>query len=266
MILSSMHGKLVCVSASTKGIGKACVEHLWDMGLDILAMGRNPQDLHLLSQHFHEQKNKGATQHFYTLCVDHQNLQEIKEKLTSFNTIHPIDILIHISGGPKSGNLINSPTEELSTAFDQHLLSAQIMAQIVTPNMKKNHWGRIITVISTSVKTPLPNLGVSNVIRAAMSSWTKTLANELGEFGICVNSVLPGYIQTDRLTQIIKDKALKMNTSEEHVIKLMQEQIPAKRFGQAKELANLIGFLVTPGANYINGTSICVDGGRTPCI
>ncbi len=132
--------------------------------------------------------------------------------------------------------------------------------------MKEASYGRIINIISTSVKIPLPNLGVSNTIRGAVASWAKTMANELGQFNITVNNVLPGFTNTQRMQSIIESNAIKSNKSIEEVAEGMKNKIPAKRFGTAAEIANMVAFLASPAASYINGTSIPVDGGRTGSI
>jgi 3-oxoacyl-[acyl-carrier protein] reductase len=132
--------------------------------------------------------------------------------------------------------------------------------------MKKEGYGRIVNIISTSVKIPLPNLGVSNTIRGAVASWAKTMANELGQFNITVNNVLPGATKTKRLESIISNNAGKKNVPVDEVEKEMMKEIPMKRFAEPQELANVVAFLASPAASYVNGVSIPVDGGRTGTI
>jgi len=132
--------------------------------------------------------------------------------------------------------------------------------------MKAEKYGRIINVISTSVKQPIPNLGVSNTIRGAVASWAKTLAGELGEFGITVNNVLPGFTMTQRLTSIIENNAKKSGATIEEVEMKMRNETPTRRFAEASEVANAIAFLASPAASYINGINLPVDGGRTACL
>ncbi|MFZ1632254.1 MAG: SDR family oxidoreductase, partial [Chitinophagales bacterium] len=133
----------------------------------------------------------------------------------------------------------------------------------VIPEMKTAGYGRIINIISTSVKAPLPNLGVSNTVRAAVANWSKTLANELGGFNITVNNVLPGATKTERLTGIISNNAAKTQSTEDAIAQKMLAEIPMKRFGEASEIANAVAFLASPAAAYINGINLPVDGGRT---
>jgi 3-oxoacyl-[acyl-carrier protein] reductase len=144
-----------------------------------------------------------------------------------------------------------------------HLVCNQILSQAVLPSMKAASYGRIVNVISTSVKVPINGLGVSNTIRGAVASWAKTMANEVGQFGITVNNVLPGFTNTNRLKTLITKKASAQNTSEEAIANAMLASVPANRFGEADEVANAIAFLCSPSASYINGINVPVDGGRT---
>ena len=154
-------------------------------------------------------------------------------------------------------------TEDFEAAFRMHLVCNQILSQAVLPSMKAASYGRIVNVISTSVKVPINGLGVSNTIRGAVASWAKTMANEVGQFGITVNNVLPGFTNTNRLKTLITKKASAQNTSEEAIANAMLASVPANRFGEADEVANAIAFLCSPSASYINGINVPVDGGRT---
>ena len=150
--------------------------------------------------------------------------------------------------------------------FSKHLLCNQTIVQVVLDGMIQSGYGRIINIISTSVKLPLNNLGVSNTVRGAVANWAKTIANELGPHGITVNNILPGATQTQRLASIISSKAEKSNKEEEEVSKNMLGQIPLNRFAQPEELGNAIAFLASPAAAYISGVNLPVDGGRTGCL
>jgi 3-oxoacyl-[acyl-carrier protein] reductase len=174
--------------------------------------------------------------------------------------------LINNSGGPPAGPIVDATEDDFLNAFNQHLICNHILVKAVLPSMKKEGYGRIINIISTSVRTPLPNLGVSNTIRGAVASWAKTMANEVGQFNITVNNILPGSITTQRLESLIKTTASKKNITVEQVEEQMQNEIPMKRFGNASELAAVATFLASPAASYVNGVSIPVDGGRTPTI
>ena len=139
-------------------------------------------------------------------------------------------------------------------------------SQQVVENMKKNNFGRIINVLSTSVKAPINGLGVSNTIRAAVANWAKTLSLELGVYGITVNNILPGFTNTNRLVSIINKKAEVQGKTNFEIEQIMKSSVPAKRFGEASEVANAIVFLSSPAASYINGVNLPVDGGRTASL
>ena len=204
-------------------------------------------------------------QHSY-LVADFSKPEEVRtvvEKFVQTNTVH---ILINNSGGPAGGPVTEAKPEAFVAAFQQHLLCNHIITTLVAPGMKQAGYGRIINIISTSVKIPLKGLGVSNTIRGAVASWAKTMANELGQFGITVNNVLPGATATARLETIINNKVSKTGHSQDVVEKEMLDEIPAKRFGQPEEIAAMIAFLASPSAGYVNGTSIPVDGGKTGSI
>jgi 3-oxoacyl-[acyl-carrier protein] reductase len=175
-------------------------------------------------------------------------------------------ILINNTGGPPAGKISDAKTVEFLQAFNNHLICNHILAEAVLPFMKQEKFGRIINIISTSVKQPLKGLGVSNTIRAAVANWAKTLSLEVAAFGITVNNVLPGATSTARLQGIITNKSEKLNTSTETITKEMLEEIPAGRFAESEEIAAAVAFLASPAAAYINGINLPVDGGRTGCL
>ena len=147
-----------------------------------------------------------------------------------------------------------------------HLLTGQTLVQALVPGMKAATFGRIINIISTSVKAPIPNLGVSNTIRAAVANWAKTLAGELASFGITVNNVLPGFTDTQRLAELFKGRAAKTGKTYEAVVQDAIASIPAGRLGKPEEIAAAVAFLASPAAAYINGINVPVDGGRTQSL
>jgi 3-oxoacyl-[acyl-carrier protein] reductase len=249
---------LVC--GSTQGIGKATAIMLAEEGVNITLIARNEEKLKSVLK---ELKNNEKQCHSY-LVADFSKPEELKTilKTTNFN----FHILVNNTGGPKGGELLTATTDDLLNAFQMHILCNQILAQAVVPFMKSEKYGRIINIISTSVKEPIPGLGVSNTIRNAVGNWAKTLATELGGFKITVNNVLPGFTNTARLDQIIKIKSQQANTTESEMEQLLKSYVPAKRFAKPEETAAAVTFLASEKASYINGINLPVDGGRTKSL
>jgi len=259
----NLQNKHALVCGSTQGIGKAAALELAGLGATVTLVARNEDKLKATVQEL----GTAANQTHDYLCADFSNpavLQALLEDYFSEGKV--IHILVNNTGGPAGGPVNVARLDEFRQAFEMHLICNQILAQAVRDGMKKAGYGRIINVISTSVKQPLNNLGVSNTIRGAVANWAKTLANELGEFGITVNNVLPGATNTGRLQSIIENKAKKNGASIDEVKQKMQSIIPAKRFAAPQEIANAIAFLASPAAAYINGINVPVDGGRTKCL
>lgn len=255
-----LKNKRALVCGSTQGIGKAAAMELAAMGANVTLMARNEASLKHVKA---ELPNNGQQLHSY-ICVDFSDTVKLKELTTQFIQRNgPVHILINNTGGPAAGPANTAKTEEFVAAFSNHLLCNHILMQCCLEGMKLSGFGRIINVISTSVKQALPNLGVSNTIRAAVANWAKTLANELAPFNITVNNVLPGATATQRLSGIIQNRASKQNIDEAHVKDEMLHEIPMKRFAEATEIANAIAFLASPAASYITGINLPVDGGRT---
>ncbi|OAB76165.1 SDR family oxidoreductase [Cochleicola gelatinilyticus] len=251
---------LVC--GSTAGIGKASAKQLAKLGATITLVARNEEKLkEVLIELSHEKGQK----HNY-IVADFTNPEELKKKVTERVKEKPFHILLNNTGGPKGGPIFSAEVDEFTNAFQQHLVCNQILVQAVVPGMKEADYGRIINIISTSVKQPIDGLGVSNTIRGAVANWSKTLANELGQFGITVNNVLPGFTATDRLESIVSNAAKKMNKTESEASKFMQGLVPARRFAQPGEIANAVAFLASEAASYINGINLPVDGGRTKSL
>jgi 3-oxoacyl-[acyl-carrier protein] reductase len=258
----SLQGKTALVCGSTQGIGLASAKELSALGASCVLMARNEKVLQEVLQLLDTSKGQ---QHSY-LVADFSKPHEVKEAIESFTKINAVHIVINNTGGPKAGSIVDADEEAFRIAFNQHVVCNQIVAKALIPGMRQAGYGRIINIISTSVKIPLHNLGVSNTIRGAVASWAKTMANELGQFNITVNNILPGMTKTGRLDSLIVNTAALKNISTEVVTKNMINEIPMKRFGEAAELANVIAFLASPAASYVNGTSIPVDGGRTGSI
>jgi 3-oxoacyl-[acyl-carrier protein] reductase len=201
-------------------------------------------------------------QHSY-LVADFDNAESVKQAIESFVATHLVHVLVNNTGGPAGGPIATAAEEDFINTFNRHLICNHILTKAVMGSMKAAGYGRIINIISTSVKIPLPNLGVSNTIRGAVASWSKTMANELGQFNITVNNVLPGATATQRLKSIIENNAVKKDSSVDAIEEEMKKEIPMKRFADALEIANVVAFLASPAASYINGVNIPVDGGRT---
>lgn len=248
------------VCGSTQGIGLATAEVLAKLGANIYLLARNETKLKQISQRL--DNTKGQVHNY--LCIDFQNSSRLEQEIKKIKI--PIHILINNTGGPASGKLIDANLNEFNKAFEMHLINNHILVQHVVEGMKKEGFGRIVNIISTSVKSPIPGLGVSNTIRAAVANWAKTLSFELAEHGITVNNVLPGFTDTNRLKTLIETKSKTLNKSVEEITKKMISSVPANRFGEAAEVANAIAFLCSPSAGYINGINLPVDGGRTTSL
>lgn len=256
-----LKNKRAVVCGSTQGIGKSVAMELASMGASVTLVARNEAALKAAKA---DLPTNGSQLHSY-ICADFNDPSKLKELVESFiQRTGPVHILINNTGGPAPGPVMNAKTEEFFNAFNQHLVCNHVLMQACLEGMKHSGYGRIINIISTSVKAPLPNLGVSNTIRAAVGNWAKTLANEVGKFGITVNNVLPGATATQRLSGIIENKASKNNIDSEEVRKEMLHEIPLGRFAEPAEVANAVAFLASPAAAYINGINLPVDGGRTP--
>jgi 3-oxoacyl-[acyl-carrier protein] reductase len=252
-------GKNALVCGSSKGIGKASAIELSKLGANVTLLSRSADQLiDAIKELDH---SKGQRHNF--IVADTSKTDDLQKKIKQLVSTYPIHILVNNTGGPAGGAILNATVEDFLNAYQNHLLTNHLLAGLVVPGMKKSGYGRIINVISTSVKIPLKGLGVSNTTRGAVASWAKTLANELGPFGITVNNVLPGATATDRLNEIIHNKADKSLISKEDVTQHMVDEIPMARFGQPQEIASAIAFFASPAASYITGVSLPVDGGRT---
>jgi 3-oxoacyl-[acyl-carrier protein] reductase len=260
----SLEGKRAFVCGSTEGIGRATALELAALGASVILLARNAEKL----QATLAMLPRSEKQHHGCIVADFSHPAQLSERLAEWaaQDSQPVHILVNNTGGPAAGPAQTAAIEDFRTAFNQHLICNHILAMQLIPGMKAAGYGRIINVISTSVKQPLPNLGVSNTIRGAVANWGKTLANELGQFGITVNNVLPGATATGRLDAIIRNKASKSGHTEDAAAQEMMAEIPARRFAQPEETAYAIAFLAGPAAAYINGINLPVDGGRTASL
>jgi len=263
MIGIDLKNKRAIVCGSTQGIGKASAILLAQAGATVILIARNPEKLAAAKAELPTPYN----QPHETIVADFGTPHILKVKLENYlMRTQPVHILVNNTGGPPAGKAIDASPEQFLTAFQAHLICNQILVQTVSKGMKKEGYGRIINIISTSVKQPIPGLGVSNTIRGAVGNWAKTLAGELAQFGITVNNVLPGATKTERLTSIIDNKSAGANKKKEDVEEEMLHEIPAGRFALPQEIGYAVAFLSSPLAAYINGTNVVVDGGRTACL
>jgi 3-oxoacyl-[acyl-carrier protein] reductase len=260
----NLGGKRAMVCGSTQGIGRAAAQELAGMGATVILVARDAAKLEAVCADLPRPQGQA---HAY-LVADFGRPTQLREALDAFMQLHPepIHILLNNTGGPPGGATFSADIEEFRAAFNQHLVCNQLLVQACLPGMKAEGYGRIINVISTSVKQPLDGLGVSNTIRGAVANWAKSLANELGGLGITVNNVLPGATETERLQAILQAKVAKAGITETEAANQMLAAIPAKRFARPEEVAYAIAFLASPSASYINGVNLPVDGGRTKSL
>jgi len=254
-------GKRALVAGSTQGIGKAVAKLLAAHGAHVVLLARNREKLeHTLT----ELDRRHGQGHSY-LIADYNEPETVEAALEEYlEEGHPIHILVNNTGGPAAGPIVDATPEAFDSAFTNHLINNHRLVQLLVPGMRDAGYGRIVNIISTSVKAPLHGLGVSNTIRAAVANWSKTLANELAPQAITVNNVLPGATLTERLGNIIEGRATKTGQSQEDVKQAMLAEIPMGRFAEPSEIAEAVAFLASPAASYITGVNIPVDGGRTP--
>ena len=256
-------GRHALVCGASQGIGRASAVELAELGADVTLLARSGDALKSLVESL--PRIHGAQRHRWH-AVDMHDTAALQTTAASIVAEAPVHILINNTGGPPGGPIQNAPLAEFESAFRQQLLAGQALLQAVLPGMRASGYGRLVNVISTSVKEPIAGLGVSNTVRAAVAAWAKTLAGELAAGGITVNSVLPGYTRTQRLDSLLAAQATSSGRSEQEIAESLLATVPARRFGETSEVAAVIAFLCTPAAAYVNGVSIAVDGGRTRAL
>lgn len=256
----SFAGLRALVCGASRGIGRACAEALAENGASVVLVARDESRLAEVQKSL--TVADGAVHHAIAADLSRPELA-VETLKRALQDVGSVQILINNTGGPPGGPLLNARIEELLGAFTGHVLAAHLLAQLIVPQMRESGYGRIVNIISTSVKQPIKDLGVSNTVRGAMASWAKTLAEELGPAGITVNNVLPGSTQTDRITEIIEGKSRTTGRAQEEIRHEMERQVPLGRFALPQEIAAVVAFLCSPAASYVNGVSIPVDGGRT---
>ena len=265
--MTPLEGKRALVCGSTQGIGRACALEFSRLGARVTLLARDGKALQKVREEVTAVSPAGPTaQHGY-LEADFSRPDDVGAVVRrDLDESGPAAILVNNTGGPPPGPIFAADPDAFRAAFTAHLVCNQILAQLLVPGMKQLEYGRIINIISTSVKQPIPGLGVSNTIRGAVASWAKTLATELAPFGITVNNILPGFTDTQRLRSLIGTKARDAGVSEDDIERQMKTSIPMGRFGAPEELAAVAGFLASPASSYLTGVSLPVDGGRTSCL
>jgi 3-oxoacyl-[acyl-carrier protein] reductase len=258
----TLAGRHALVGGASRGIGRACALALAAQGASITCLARSADALEELL----EELPRSAGQDHAFLPVDQDDPQRVGDRVGELLAEKPVQILVNNSGGPPDGPAHTAAPEEYLVAFRRHVLCNQVLLQAVLPGMRAAGYGRVINIISTSVKQPIPNLGVSNTIRGAVASWAKTLAGELAPYGITVNNVLPGFTQTDRLDEIIANGANRAGIERAEMAERMAATVPLQRFASPSETAAAVVFLASPAAGYVNGINLPVDGGRTGCL
>ncbi|MEP6710916.1 MAG: SDR family oxidoreductase [Ferruginibacter sp.] len=255
----NLANKNALVCGGSQGLGAAVAKELALLGASVIVLARNETNLKKIVAGL----DKSLEQQHSYIVADTSKPVELLEKVNQFlsagNIIH---ILVNNSGGPAAGPLLDTAAAELETAFQSHLIISHLLAQAIVPGMKTAGYGRIINIVSTSVKQPINGLGISNTIRAAVANWAKTLANEIGSYGITVNNVLPGYTNTDRLDYLFSKQADNASISKEEILQRTLALIPTGRLGEPEEFGAAVAFLCSPAAGYINGINLPVDGGR----
>jgi 3-oxoacyl-[acyl-carrier protein] reductase len=254
-------GKNAMVCGASRGIGYAIAMQMAAAGANVTLVARNTSVLERIVRDL--DTSMGQRHDF--ISADFSKPEELREKVqVVLHEPRVYHILVNNTGGPPAGLAIDAELHEYVSAFTNHLLCNQVLAHALVDGMRASGYGRIINIISTSVKAPLKGLGVSNTIRGAVANWAKTLANELGPHRITVNNILPGATSTDRLKQIIEGKAMKQHHSISEVEQEMTSEIPLGRFASPDEIAYAAMYLASEYAAYVTGINLPVDGGRTP--
>lgn len=255
---TDLTGRNALVCGASRGIGAAVAKTLAGLGASVTGVARN----HAVLSSVIDGLPARDGQIHQALELDLTNDDALSVAAHTLQD-KPIHVLINNSGGPPPGPIRDAAFSDFERAMRQHLLTNHLLATTLAGGMQKAGYGRIINIISTSVKEPIRGLGVSNTVRAAVANWAKTLATELGPTGITINNVLPGYTRTERLEEIFSVRAAKAGiTAEEARLRAIAE-VPMGRLADPAEIANAVAFLASPAAAYITGSNIVVDGGRT---
>lgn len=253
----SLLGKKALVGGSSGGIGKAIAEQLADSGASVTLMARNEDNLKLTLEGLSTSEGQS---HQY-LVVDFSDFEGYKKSISNYFESNTVDILVNNTQGPSAGSALEKNVNDYQNAFDLLFKTVVFTTELALPHMISNQWGRIINVASISVKEPLSYLALSNSIRASLVTWAKSLATDVGNKQITVNSILTGYFDTKRIAQLNAKKAEQLGISEDEVLADMKSKVPLKRIGDPKEYGYLVAFLASDNAAFITGTQIPIDGG-----
>lgn len=260
---TNLHGRTALVCGASQGIGLASAAALASLGCRVTLFARDPERLGGAMAELPVVDN---IEHDVAVADFQDPAMVLDEASGAMDRAGGFDILVNNTGGPPGGPITQASGEAFLEAMTAHLVNNQNLANLVLPGMKKKGYGRIVNIISTSVRCPIPGLGVSNTVRAAVAAWAKTLAGEVARDKITVNSVLPGFTDTARLSSLFDAKAQKQGSDAEQVKNEALASIPMARLGEPEEVAAAVAFYCTPAASYITGTVLAVDGGRTPAF
>ena len=255
-------GRHALVCGASEGIGRATAIELAALGARVTVLARREAALREVVAALPGGEHRGHG----LLVADMADTAALGAAVAALAAADPVQVLVNNTGGPPGGPAHAAAVDDYLDAFRRHLLAGQVLVQALLPGMRAAHWGRIVNIVSTSVREPIPNLGVSNTIRGAVAAWAKTLSRELGPDGITVNNVLPGYTETGRIEQILRDRTAATGKSRGEVVAAMLASVPAGRFATPEETAGVVAFLCAPAAAYVSGVSLAVDGGRMQSI
>ncbi len=252
-------GKNAFVGGSSQGIGRAVARELALLGASVTVCARSAGRLREVVASLDTSKG----QQHGLVAVDFSDEKAVEQAAALLASERTIHILVNNTGGPPGGPIAAAGPGDFLAAFHNHLIVNHLLVKNFLPGMKAAGWGRIVNIISTSVKEPLDGLGVSNTTRGAVASWAKTLAGEVGPAGITVNNVLPGYTRTGRLDEVVERRAAASKQTAEAVEAMFRSSVPLRRFAEPEEVAAVVAFLASPAAGYVSGINVPVDGGRT---
>ena len=257
-----LSGRHALVCGASEGIGRAAANELAQLGADVTVLARRAHALQAVV----DALPRSAAQRHRVLVGDVTQREALRAAVAGLADAAPVHILVNNTGGPPGGPVLGADESAFVDAFSRHLLANQALVQALAPGMRAAGWGRIVNVVSTSVYEPIAGLGVSNTVRGAVAGWAKTLSRELAPHGITVNNVLPGYTDTARIDQILRDRSEASGKSREDVLAAMLASVPVGRMARAEETGGVIAFLCSPAAAYVTGVSLAVDGGRMQSI